>query len=547
MDKSGNSPNTEKLAATRHVEENNDEDAENRSLPGDVQFEKTIANAQANLHNAIEANRPSLYGKGMIKLYAVCFLVYFCSTLNGFDGSLMGSINALPEYLDYYNMDQGSAGTGLVFSIFNIGGMTGSLFIWISDYRGRKLAMAIGCAGVIVGTIVTATAKTTSTFIGGRYLLSFFSAIATNVAPMYCVEIAPPHIRGTVSGFYNTLWYVGSLIAAFSIYGCMIHFEGSTLAFRVPLWLQMLCPGIVLLGLYFIPESPRWLVGKDRVEQARQFIIDYHCNGDADHPLVELELIEIIESLKSVALASPKSFFDIRDLFRTRSDRYRLMLIVMFAWFGQFSGNNVSSYYLPTMLNSVGITSARTQVLMNAIFALTGWIFASMGPVLHDRVGRRKMFLCASLGISVCLAIVAATTATFQKQEAQGIINHSVSSASIAFIFIFGAVFSISFTSMQPIYPGEVSSNKMRAKAMMVLGIVSGVASFVNQFAAPVAMAHIKYWFYVFFVFWDLIEFTLIYFFFVETKGRTLEELELVFQSENPVKASLKGYDEFSV
>ncbi|CAN6645562.1 hexose transporter Hxt15p [Trichomonascus vanleenenianus] len=536
----------EKSGMTDHVEHSSLN--EKRLSSGEeVQFEKAIANTQANLHLAIEEHKPATFGKGMKKLYAVCVLVYFLSTLNGFDGSLMGSINALPEYLDYYNMDQGSAGTGLVFSIFNIGGMTGSLFIWISDYRGRKLAMAIGCAGVIIGTIVTATAKTTSTFIGGRYLLSFFSAIATNVAPMYCVEIAPPHIRGIVSGFYNTLWYVGSLIAAFSIYGCMIHFEGSTLAFRLPLWLQMLCPSIVLMGLYFIPESPRWLVGKDRVEQARQFIIDYHCNGDADHPLVELELIEITESLKAVALASPKSFFDIRDLFMTRSDRYRLALIVMFAWFGQFSGNNVASYYLPNMLSAVGITEPKTQVLMNAIYAIVGWVFASMGPFLHDHVGRRKMFLGATLGIMVCLSLVAATTATFQNQEAKGITNNHLSYASIVFIYLFNVAFSISYTAMQPIYPGEVSSNKMRAKAMMVLGIVSGVASFVNQFAAPVAMARIKYWFYVFFVFWDMIEFALIYFFFVETKGRTLEELEVVFEAENPVKASLKSFDDISV
>jgi hypothetical protein len=108
---------------------------------------------------------------------------------------------------------------------------------------------------------------------------------------------------------------------------------------------------------------------------------------------------------------------------------------------------------------------------------------------------------------------------------------------------------------MQPIYPGEVLSNDMRAKGMGVSGLVSGCAGFVNTFAAPLALKNvscyqrlryiphgwlykIQYWFYVFFVFFDLFEFVFIYFFFVETKGRTLEELDEIFEAPNPRKAS---------
>lgn len=79
----------------------------------------------------------------------------------GYDGSLMGSINALPNYLNYYNVPENDqSGTGIVFAIFQVGQMTGALFVWIADWKGRKLPIFIGCAGVIVGTIVTATAKT---------------------------------------------------------------------------------------------------------------------------------------------------------------------------------------------------------------------------------------------------------------------------------------------------------------------------------------------------------------------------------------------------
>jgi hypothetical protein len=143
------------------------------------------------------------------------------------------------------------------------------------------------------------------------------------------------------------------------------------------------------------------------------------------------------------------------------------------------------------------------------------------------------MMLGCTLGMATALAITAGTAAGYVQTGSK-----TSSNASIAFIYIFGSIFAFAFTSMQPIYPGEVVSNDQRAKAMGVYQITSGCASFVNTFAAPVALNNIGYWFYVFFVFFDLFEFAFIYFFFVETKGRTLEELDEIFEAKNPRKAS---------
>jgi sugar porter (SP) family MFS transporter len=496
----------------------------------------------ATLEEVLKTNKPSLTGKGMLRLYLVCFIVYFASTMNGYDGSLMSSINTLDQYLHYYHLSGAGASTGIVFSIFNIGQIAGSFFIWIADFQGRRFAIAFSCAGIIVATIIVSTAKTLSVFIGGRFLLSFFSTITSNSVAVYVVEISPPHIRGLTSGLYNTLYYLGSLIAAFTILGTKLTYTGldDTRAFRIALWLQLMCPGIVLLGIYTCPESPRWLVGTDKAEKAREFLVKYHANGDENHPLVELELSEMIISLHEVQLSSPKNFLDLRPLVTTKSNRYRLLIIVCFSWFQQFSGNNVSSYYLPTMLDQVGITNNTTQIIMNAIYAITGWIAAIAGSWLHDRVGRRKMFLGSNFSMAICLACVAIATARSKKDPS----NKSASSATIAFIFIFGVCFAIGYTSMQPIYSGEVSSNRMRAKVYLVTSLVSGASSFVNQFAAPIAMQNISYWFYVFFSLWDLFEAAVVYLFFVETKGRTLEELELIFSAKNPVKASLRPLSE---
>lgn len=113
----------------------------------------------------------------------------------------MGSINAMPDYIKYFNLPpEGNSGTGIVFAIFQIGQMVGALFIWTADWAGRRWIIFTGCVGVVVGAIVTATATTIGAFIGGRFLLSFFSTLANTAAPLYLIEMAPPQYRGTLAG-----------------------------------------------------------------------------------------------------------------------------------------------------------------------------------------------------------------------------------------------------------------------------------------------------------------------------------------------------------
>ena len=204
-----------------------------------------------------------------------------------------------------------------------------------------------------------------------------------------------------------------------------------------------------------LSQNPLDGLSVGREEEARQIITYYHANGDANHPICDMEINEITRSLEAEGMTTFRTFFDLRVLFKSRARRYRLMLCMAMAWFGQFSGNNIASYYLPLLLKNVGITSVDTQLLLNVIYALTGWVAASSGARFHDIVGRRKMLMGSCVGMSICLAIVAGAAADFENTG-----SGPASKASIAFIFIFGSVFAFAFTSMQPIYPAEVLSSK---------------------------------------------------------------------------------------
>lgn len=130
------------------------------------------------------------------------------------------------------------------------------------------------------------------------------------------------------------------------------------------------------------------------------------------------------------------------------------------------SNDSVISYYLPLLVAQVGITNPNTQLLLNAIYAITGWIAAIIGARLHDVLGRRTMFLASTAGMVLCLAIAAGGAAGYTEGSIPA------SKASISFIYVFGVVFAVAYTSMQPIYPAEVMTNDMRAKGKLDFGLL---------------------------------------------------------------------------
>lgn len=139
------------------------------------------------------------------------------------------------------------------------------------------------------------------------------------------------------------------------------------------------------------------------------------------------------------------------------------------------------------MLLGMGIDDTNLALVLNIIYSVVGWVFSVLGSRLHDVIGRRKMLIGATLGMSVCLAVVAGCVAGYTEYG-----NATSSTVSIVFIFIFGAIFSAGYTPMQPVYPAEVMSNKMRAKGMGAWKLTAGAAGFLNTFVGPIALSNVR-------------------------------------------------------
>lgn len=271
-----------------------------------------------------------------------------------------------------------------------------------------------------------------------------------------------------------------------------------TESWRIPVWLQMIFAGVVLLCAPFLPETPRWLIANDRHEEALNIMARYHGEGSRDSPIVQLEYKEMVEDIS--VTGSDKRWWDYRELFNSREQRYRTMLVVSMGFFGQWSGNGPVSYYYPAMLQGAGITDNHTRLLYNGMQNVVSFAGAIFGALYTDKWGRRPQLL-VSTGMVVCIfAIVCALVATNLVNGKDGkpmldsggtplIKRPSQAKAVIAFLFIFGFIFSAGYTPLQQLYPVECLRYESRAKGMAFYNFWVNVAGFYNTFVTGIAFS----------------------------------------------------------
>ncbi|KIK67737.1 hypothetical protein GYMLUDRAFT_154952 [Collybiopsis luxurians FD-317 M1] len=483
--------------------------------------------------------------RASIQLYLILVVAFMGSMSNGFDGQVMSAVNGMNQYLAYFDISGQDAGggvgtaTALIFGIVTLGkgSIVGvALAGPLTDGKfGRRGGMFTGAVIIVVGAVTITTALNRSYLLAGRFVLGLGVSITATACPSYVVEMAPPQWRGRLTGFDilktgSAFYYAGSMLCTgISIATARLS---TTTSWRAPLAIQIVPAGILCTFVWFLPESPRWYVSAGRTDEAAKVLAKYHGNGDVNAPLVKLELKEFEESIKLDA--SDKRWWDYSELVNTHNARYRTLMMIMMGFFGQWSGNGLG-YFLTVLFKNAGVESQERRLVLNFVNTIVSAIGASIGTSLCDTVGRRTMWFWGTFASACTLIVITVCTAEFGETGA----NPDGANAAIAFIFLFGFVFSFAYTPLQALVPTECLANNTRAKGMAMYSFAVSCAGLVGNYAGPIALQRITWKYYIVYVCWDLFECAMIWLFAVETRGRTLEELNDIFESPNPVKASL--------
>jgi len=226
---------------------------------------------------------------------------------------------------------------------------------------------------------------------------------------------------------------VGGTLAAWVAFGGLSY--ASSWSWRLPSLLQACIPILILPGVILAPQSPRWLVSKGRDDEALRIIADWHAGGDTLHPLVQHEMREITDALKTEKVATQASYL---DTIKTAGNRRRLFVTFTLAWFSQWCGSGVVSLYITSILSSVGVTGAREQLTITACLQIWNLLWAVGAASFVQKFGKRLLFLTSAVTMLSSYTVITALSATFADNESK-----AAGLTVIPFLFIFFAGYDI--------------------------------------------------------------------------------------------------------
>ncbi|KAJ8521114.1 hypothetical protein ONZ45_g2150 [Pleurotus djamor] len=444
-----------------------------------------------------------------------------------YDSGIIASVITMERYLDRFGTDESVRGA--VVSSFNGGCFFGSAAAgWCNDKLGRKLTIQVGTVFALWGCAMQAGASNVATLMVGRIIAGVAIGILSMTVPLYNTEVAPPKIRGFLVGVTQQMIGIGFIVANWVGYGC--QFIDSDASWRLPLGLQLAPAFLLLIGIQFLPNSPRWLLEVGRDEEAKKVVYRLHGSSALQKQEAEAEFKEMSETIKAEVFVRSRK---ISDLWATPAMLRRTLVAVGVQVFGQFSGINVINYFGPQMYAGLGITGGRAllvQGIYGAVGPIANFFFITL---LVDRVGRKKPLMFGAASFVVTFSILAAIVASFPPppEELAGTVpvNQAAQRAGIAMIFLTSIFFSVSFGPISWVLASEVFPTSTRSIGTSVATCANWAFNVLISQVSPLGMADSGWKFYLLFVCLNTVDFAVITLFFPETKGKSLEEMATVF------------------
>lgn len=405
----------------------------------DLQKNAKLVETQDSRFAAVNArNKPSPLSKSLLRLYPILFVAFMNSAANGFDGNTFGGVSSVPDFQARFGTNV-AASNGFLAAIYILGNVLGSFVAGpLADGLGRKKGMIVANIVTVIGTAVQAAATKRRDMIAGRVVLGIGSVMLGPSAQSYTVEISHPAYRGVMMGLYNGCYFIGAIVSTWLEYGIVNDTKGE-LNWRLPMATQALPCAIVLAFIWFLPESPRWLMSRGRDQEARAILAKYHGDGDPEHEIVQLEMEEMSEAIETTG--SDKKWWDYRGLFNSKGNRHRMFLVLCVGFFGQID-LPPTSYYMPLMAQEAGVTSEKQRLLLNALQSPIMTIGTLLGVRFIDKAGRRPMLMGSSTVCSFCVMMVIICGALLSKNSALGL-------TGISFVYVFLFAFAFVWTPMQ--------------------------------------------------------------------------------------------------
>jgi sugar porter (SP) family MFS transporter len=394
-----------------------------------------------------------------------------------------------------------SKSLGITVSIAIWGTVVGAMLAGIPGERfGRRDSLRIMALFYLVSALGCALAWNWSSLVFFRFVGGLGIGGSSVLAPMYIAEVAPAKWRGRLVGLFQFNVVFGILLAYFSNYLIARTNPGSA-EWRWDLGVAAFPAALFFIMLFTIPRSPRWLVKKGRVAEARSVL---QMTGDKNY---ERDLQEIVESIDVEQKQAAEKLF-------SRRYAFPIFLAVSIGMFNQLSGINAILYYLNDIFGHAGFSRISGNLQAVAIGA-TNLAFTMVAMSVIDRIGRKTLLLVGSIGTAICLAGVSAI-----------FFSHSHESLLVWLLIGYIAFFAFSQGAVIWVYISEVFPNTVRAKGQSLGSFSHWFMNALISGIFPLMAASSGAYPFVFFSVMMVLQFFVVLFVYPETKGFTLEEMQ---------------------
>ncbi|KAJ5675991.1 Major facilitator-type transporter ecdD [Penicillium macrosclerotiorum] len=486
------------------------------------------------------------------RAYLICGFACFGGMLFGYDSGYISGVEGMAYVKEHFghavSTDIDSTGyvlaswqKSLITSILSAGTFFGALIGGEAAERiGRRLTIMISCFIFACGVAGQVASHNVTGLVIGRLIAGFGVGGVSATVVLYVSEISPKKIRGTLVSIYQFAVTIGLLSASGATQGTSNREDAGS--YRIPIAIQLVWAGILALGLFFLPESPRYLVKVGKLEQASASLASVRGQA-ADTPLIQAELAEIKANYEYESQLTSTSWVDcFKGGFSSPSGNLRRVFVGVFAqMFQQWTGVNFIFYYGTTFFQSVGMTNS---FLMSTIMNIVNVACTPVSFWTIERFGRRTLLLYGAVVMCVCEFIVAIVGTADPGSKAANM-------CLIVFTCCYIAAFASTWGPACWVLVGEIFPLPIRAKGVALSTASNWLWNCIIAIITPYMVDTDKgnLGVKVFFVWGGCLIFCFLFAFLCvsETKGLSLEQIDRMLEETSPrTSAAWKPHDTFA-
>jgi sugar porter (SP) family MFS transporter len=486
------------------------------------------------------------------RVYACACIASFASCMIGYDSAFIGTTLALPSFVDEFRMNPNQMDPAKlaltkanIVSVYQAGAFFGSFGAYVSSYYlGRRKSLFIFSSIFILGAGLMLGAngqRGLGLIIGGRVLAGIGVGGASNMVPIYISELAPPAIRGRLVGIYELGWQIGGLVGFWINYGLQETMAPSHKQWIIPFAVQLIPAGLLLMGAFWIKESPRWLFTNGEREQALKNLC-WIRNLPADDLYIVEELAAIDAQIEYERVHIGAGFWKPFAALKQPKVLWRFFLGGMLFLWQNGSGINAINYYSPTVFKSIGITGTSTGFLTTGIFGVVKTVVTIFWLLwLIDRLGRRNLLMIGAAGGSLCMWFIGAYIALSNptgKAPPPGTKLSSGGIAAMVFFYLWTAFYTPSWNGTPWVINSEMFSQNTRSLGQASAAANNWFWNFIISRFTPQMFLKMGYGVYFFFASLMILSIPFVYFLIPETKSIPLERMDELFEIKPVRKAN---------